>query len=109
MHAYDSHNDVTMSYYSPVPIISVKEFFHDDSKTSWKPLPEHDLKQSPCYPIIDIRNYHNYKISFYYCKLHPDIENVYLETIEHHCKYSNPEVHKLEILKLTEKAKKKKY
>ena len=43
---YDSHNDVTMSYYSPVPIISVEEFFHDDSKTSWKPLPEHDLKQS---------------------------------------------------------------
>ena len=51
---YDSHNDVTMSYYSPVPIISVEEFFHDDSKTSWRPLPEHDLKQSPCYPIIDI-------------------------------------------------------
>ena len=74
-----------MSYYSPVPpIISVQEFFHDDSKTSWKPLPEHDLKQSK-------------SLLFYYrCK---DIENVYLETIEHHCKYSNPEVHKLEILK----------
>ena len=107
---YDSHNDVTMSYYSPVPIISVKEFFHDDSKTSWKPLPEHDLKQSPCYPIIDVRNYHNYKkIPFYYCKLHPDIENVYLETIEHHCKYSNPEVHRLKILKKVTQKEKKKY
>ena len=96
-----------MLYYSPTPIISV-EFFHDDPNTSWKALPEHDLKQSPCYPIIDIRSYHNYKIPFYYCKLHPDIENVYLETLEHHCKYSNPAVHKLEILKLTEKEKKEK-
>jgi hypothetical protein len=87
------------SYSPPTPIISVKEFFHDDPNTPWKPLPEHDLKQSPCYPVIDIRNYHNYKMPFYYCKLHPDIENVYLETIEHHCKYSNPGVHKLEILK----------
>ena len=78
---YDSHNDVTMSYYSPVPIISVEEFFHDDSKTSWKPLPEHDLKQSPCYPIIDIRNYHNYKIPFYYCKLHPDRTVYYTDYI----------------------------
>jgi hypothetical protein len=63
---YDSHNDVTMSYYSPVPIISVEEFFHDDSNTPWKPLPEYDLKQSPCYPIIEVRNYDNYKIPFYY-------------------------------------------
>jgi hypothetical protein len=85
---------------NPPTIISVEEFFHDNpNNTPWKPLPEHDLKQSPCYLIIDIRNYHNYKIPFYYCKLHPDIENVYLETIEHHCKYSNPEAHKLEILK----------
>jgi hypothetical protein len=36
-----------MSYYSPVPMISVEEFFHDDpNNTPWKPLPEHDLKQS---------------------------------------------------------------
>ena len=34
------------------PIISVEEFFYDDHNTPWKPLPEHDLKQSPCYPII---------------------------------------------------------
>jgi hypothetical protein len=107
---YDAQKDITMFSLSPTPIISGEEFFHDDpNNTPWKPMPEHDLKQSPCYPIIDIRNYHNYKkIPFYYCKLHPDIENVYLETIEHHCKYSNPEVYKLEILKLTEKEKMKK-
>ena len=65
------------------PIISVDEFFYDDPNTPWKPLPEYDLKQSPYYPIIGIRIYRNYKIPFYYCKLHPDIENVYLETIQH--------------------------
>ena len=51
-----------MFNYSPAPMISVEEFFHGDSNNiPWKPLPEHDLKQSPCYPIIDVRNYHNYK------------------------------------------------
>jgi hypothetical protein len=34
-------------------IVSVEEFFYDDPNTPWKPLPEHDLKSSPCYPIID--------------------------------------------------------
>jgi hypothetical protein len=32
------------------PITSVDEFFYDNPNTPWKPLPEHDLKQSPCYP-----------------------------------------------------------
>ena len=82
------------------PIISVEDFFHDNPNIPWKPLPEHDLKQSPCYPIIDIKHYRNYRVPFYYCKLHPDIENGYLETIEHRCKYSNPKLHKSEILRL---------
>jgi hypothetical protein len=82
------------------PIISVEEFFYDDPNTPWKPLPEHDLNQRPCYPIIGIRTYRNYKIPFYYCKLHPDIENIYLKTIEHHCKYKEPRAHKSEILRL---------
>jgi hypothetical protein len=65
-------------------MISVVEFFHDDPNTPWKPLPEHDLKQSksllPNNRCKELS--HNYKkIPFYYCKLHPDIENVYLETI----------------------------
>lgn len=82
------------------PIISVEEFFYEDPNTPRKPLSEYNLKQSPCCPLIDIRRYHNYKIPFYYCKLHPDIENAYLESIEHHCKYKDPDVHKSEILRL---------
>ena len=59
------------------------------------------LWKSPCYPIIDIHN--KYKVPFYYCKLHPDIENIHLESIEHHCKFSDPEYHKSEVLKFLEK------
>jgi hypothetical protein len=36
-----------MFSFSPAPpMISVEEFFHDNPNTPWKPLPEHDLKQS---------------------------------------------------------------
>jgi hypothetical protein len=76
-------------------IISVDDFFYDNPDTPWEPLPEHGLDQSPCSPIIGIRN--NYKIPFYYCKLHPDVENAYLETIEHPRKYKEPDKHKAEI------------
>lgn len=38
----------------------------------------------------------DYKIPFYCCNTHPDIENAHLKSIEHHC----PEVHKAEILQL---------
>ena len=31
-------------------------------------------------------------------KNHPNIENIYLESIEHHCKFSQPQVHKAAIL-----------
>jgi hypothetical protein len=48
----------------------------------------------------NIKQHANYKIQFYYCKLHPDIQNAYLETIEHHCKYKKPDRHKAEILRL---------
>jgi hypothetical protein len=31
----------------------------DDPNMPWTPLPEHDLDQSPCYPIIAIKqNYY---------------------------------------------------
>jgi hypothetical protein len=99
-----SNTDIITKPEQPMkPIVSVEEFFYDDPNTPWKLLPEHDLKHSPCYPIIDIRRHHNYKIPFYYCKLHPDIENVYLETIEHHCKYKEPDMHKSEIMRLLSK------
>jgi hypothetical protein len=37
--------------------------------------------------------------SLFYCTLHPDVQSYHLESIEHHMKYKDPEVHKSEILK----------
>ena len=84
---------------------SIDEFFFDEpsiiTENPWKPLPEHTLEQSPCYPIVGIHN--KYTVQMYYCKLHPHIQNIYLESIEHHCKFSDSELHKSEILKFLEK------
>ena len=84
---------------SAAPVVPVEDFFYDDPNTPWKPLPEHDLKQSPCYPIIDIRNITIIKSHFIIVR-YTDIENAYLESIEHHCKYIEPNVHESEILRL---------
>jgi hypothetical protein len=35
-----------------VNVISVTDFFYDDPTISCAPLSDHDLDQSPCYPII---------------------------------------------------------
>ena len=44
----------------------------------------------------------NGKLKVYFCKLHLDIESIYLESIERHCEYEEPQKHKAEILKLLE-------
>ena len=60
-------------------IISVEEFFIDKSNQEWRPLSSHTLEQSPCYPIIDKREYNNNygNGTFYYCKLHPDLTDLW--------------------------------
>lgn len=79
-------------------MISIEDFFYDDPDLRYKPLPKHSLEQSPCYTIIGMHN--KYRVPFYYCKLHRNIENMYLEIIEHHCKFSEPGLDKSEILEL---------
>ena len=74
-------------------IISVTDFLYHDPNAPYKPLPEHDLDQSPHYPIIAIKK------GYFYCKLHPDVQNVHLESVEHHVKYKDPDKHKSELLK----------
>jgi hypothetical protein len=64
-------------------IVSVERCFHDVADLPYQPLPEHSLVQSPCYPIIG-RNNNN---RLYFCRLHPEVKSVYLESIEHHFKY----------------------
>ncbi len=38
------------------------------------------------------------KHMFFHCELHPKVENIHLASIEHHCKYSDPESHKEKII-----------
>jgi hypothetical protein len=77
-----------------INLSSITDFFYDDPSMPYTPLPEHDLDQSPCNPIIAIKH------EYFYCRLHPEIKNVHLESIEHHIKYKDPELHKSELLEL---------
>ena len=61
-----------------VKVSTITDFFYDDPTMPYTPLPEHDLDQSPCYPIIAQKH------GYFYCRLHPEIKNAYLESIEHH-------------------------
>jgi hypothetical protein len=79
---------------SRAPIMPVEDFFYEDPSLPYKSLPEHELEESPCYAVI------GRKSDMYYCKLHPEIQNIHLGDIEHHCKYKEPQVHKSEIQKM---------
>ncbi len=57
-----------------VKFSSITDFPYDDPNAPYEPLPEHDLDQSPCHPIISIKQ------GYFYCRLHPEIKNVYLES-----------------------------
>lgn len=76
-------------------VISITDFFYDDPTMPYVALPDHKLDQSPCCPIIAIKD------GYYYRRLHPEIKNTHLESIEHHIKYKLPAAHKSELLKLS--------
>ena len=79
-------------------IISLEQFFNNDPDQSNQTIQTHSLEESPCYPIINSKIEGRY--IWYYCKLHPDFKNISLSSIEHHCRYHEPDRHKAEILKL---------
>ena len=79
---------------------TVNDFFYDEPELAWKPLPDHQLEQSPCYHIIETDMIRASRQKYYRCKIHPEIWNINLESIEHHCKYKDPEKHKSEILRV---------
>ena len=58
------------------------------------PLAEHDLDHSPCDIIIAKKQ------GYFNCRLHPEIKNVHLDSVVHHINYKDPEVRRLELLKL---------
>jgi hypothetical protein len=95
--AADTNNHPHLSHLSQQTSNSTTElikFFYDDPELPYRPLPPHSLEESACKSIIRIDNH-----SFYYCALHPDVQSIYLESIEHHCKFKDGEMHHSEILK----------
>ena len=67
-----------------VKIDTVEKFFRGTPDQKWIPLPEHEIYQSPCYPIIGIK-IHSWindetgvrnNTRWYYCKVHPKVENI---------------------------------
>ena len=81
------------------PIVSIEDFFSNDI-----PLPGHSIEESPCYHIISSRPGEIPTDTVYYCKLHPDmIPSTFVTQIELHCREKEPDIHKAEILRITER------
>jgi hypothetical protein len=88
-----------------MPVVSVDEFFKCNPDKSYSASGNHSLEQSPCYPIIGAKPAGRHIM--YYCEIcHPEfandsaVANINLSSIEHHCKYKDPDRHKAEILRL---------
>jgi hypothetical protein len=82
---------------------AVDEFFKELSLKRFEPLKS--LEQSPCYPIIGVKPVGDNIL--YYCDLGCRVKSgnfgglvasINLSSIEHHCKYDDPERHKAGIL-----------
>ena len=58
---------------------------------------EHSLEDSICRPLIGRQNY---KPFLYFLKDDPDVVNIYLESIEHHIRYKDPDRHKAKLLEM---------
>jgi len=58
---------------------------------------EHIFEESICRPLIG-KQIH--KPFFHYCKICPKVEFLSLESIEHHSRYKDPELHKAKLLEM---------
>ncbi len=62
------------------------------------PLPSHSFEQSPCYPIVELKQDETGFEPIYYCKLHPDLGSTFLSQIELHCRQKDAESHEYAII-----------
>ncbi|MGA9153703.1 MAG: hypothetical protein WBZ36_24235 [Candidatus Nitrosopolaris sp.] len=93
----------TKNSFTFMPIIPVDEFFKDDHDKPYSALRSHSLEESPCYPIIDVKLAGRHLI--YHCEIcRPEfandsvVANINLSSIEHHCRYKDPDRHRIEIV-----------
>ncbi len=71
----------------------IEEFFSSDTGQQ----KEHTLEESIGRPLIGKQRSIPF---FYYCKEHPTVEFIHLESIEDHIRLKDPESHKLKLLEL---------
>jgi hypothetical protein len=84
-----------LSQVSQPAMEAITQFFYDEPYLPYHSPPPHGLEDSPCKSIIRFDSHS----SLYNCALHPDVQSYHLESIEHHIKFKNPDMHKSEILK----------
>jgi hypothetical protein len=86
--------------FSFIPIEKLDEFFRNDHDKPYTALHSHSLEQSPSYPIIGAKPAGRYTL--FWCEIcKPEFGTgitIHLSSIEHHCKYKDPDRHKAEIL-----------
>jgi hypothetical protein len=70
-----------------------KKFFTSDFEYH----KEHSLEDCICRPLIGRQDHHPF---LYFLKDDPDVVNIYLESIEHHIRYKDPERHKAKLLEM---------
>ena len=58
---------------------------------------EHSLEDSICRPLLGRQNHEPF---LYFLKDDPDVVNINLESIEHHIRYKDPEIHKAKLLEM---------
>jgi hypothetical protein len=95
--AHNATNTTNLSHVSRSPqttVEAITQFFYDEPYLSYHPPPPHGLEDSPCKSIIKFDK----RSLLYSCILHPAFQSFHLESIEHHIKFENPEMHKSEIL-----------
>jgi len=71
----------------------VKKYFASDNGQE----EEHSFEDSICRPLIGKQTYKAY---FHYCKICPKVKFLSLESIEHHIRYKDPELHKAKLLEM---------
>jgi hypothetical protein len=88
----ESSKSSTYSY----TIDDIEKFFASDNGQN----EEHSLEDNICRPLIGQQSN---KPFFYYCSEHPNLENIYLKSIEDHIRLKDPQRHKAKLLEMMQK------
>ena len=83
-------------------IEDIEKFFASDFEYH----KEHSLEDTIYWPLIGRQDQEPF---LYFFKDDPDVVNIYLESIEHHIRYKDPEQHKAKLLEMIQEDQTDKY